>query len=353
VRRICHEEHRLLSKSAGPAGNENDRALLKKDPFTIQNPIPSQLEELIQNLNLFLSEMNELESSSLAGVAQIHPDHRASARNLIDYLALRRHDIRQLQAKLTDLGPSSLGRTEPRVLCSLHAVLNVLHKLAVSDPIALAQEAGPKPGPGNTLLAKNTKALLGEAPTARHVRIMVTMPQEAATNYKLVRDLLAQGMDFMRINCAHDGPGAWMGMIQNLRRAETETNKHCKVAMDLAGPKLRTGSIEPGPMVFNYRPERNTFGCVVSPARIWLTPTSCPEAPSEPADARSASCSTKAPISLRLCASSATFCGACSPTTRRRIRCCENFIWPSFFTLAHDRSKPCHRDGLGSVQLDN
>ena len=111
------------------------------------------------------------------------------------------------------------------------------------------------------------------------------MPPEAATNYELVRELLAQGMDCMRINCAHDGPDAWSGMIQNLRRAEKETKKHCKVAMDLAGPKLRTGSIEPGPTVLKYRPKRDSSGRVVSPARIWLTPDSCPEAAPGPADA--------------------------------------------------------------------
>ncbi|MGD0909525.1 MAG: pyruvate kinase, partial [Candidatus Acidiferrales bacterium] len=275
----------MLSSSAAPAGNDIDGAMPKKAPFAIQNGNPAQLEELIQSLNLLLSEMNELESSCLAGEPQIHPDHRASARNLVDYLALRRHDIRQLQAKLAGLGLSSLGRAEPHVLSSLHAVLNVLHKLADSDPITPAPKATPQPGQSTTLLARNAEALFGEAPTARQVRIMVTMPPEAATKYELVRDLLAQGMDCMRINCAHDGPAAWLGMIQNLRRAETETNKHCKIAMDLAGPKLRTGPIEPGLTVLKYRPKRDTSGCVVSPARIWLTSTSSPEAPLAPADA--------------------------------------------------------------------
>ncbi len=275
----------MLSNSATVAGNEIALALLKKAPVALQNANPSPLEELIQNLNLLLAEMNELESSSLAGLTQLHPNHQASARNLIDYLALRRHDIRQLQAKLAGLGLSSLGRAEPHVLSSLHAVLNVLHNLAGSDPITSAPKAAPQPAQGTTPLAKNTEALLGEAPAGRHVRIMVTMPPEAATKYELVRDLLAQGMDCMRINCAHDGPAAWLGMIQNLRRAETETNKCCKVAMDLAGPKLRTGSIEPGPPVLKYRPKRDTFGRVISPARIWLTSTSCPEAPPEQVDA--------------------------------------------------------------------
>ena len=275
----------MPSNSASPACNEIDSVSSKGAPVKMQNANQSLLEELIQNLNLLLSEMVELETSGLIGAAEVHPDHRASARNLLDYLALRRHDIRPLQAKLARLGLSSLGRTEPHVLSSLHAVLKVLHELAGSDLITPASRAAPQLGQGTTLLEKNTDALLGEVPAARHVRIMVTMPPEAATKYELVRDLLVQGMDCMRINCAHDGPEAWSGMIRNLRRAEAETNKHCKVAMDLAGPKLRTGSIEPGPTVLKYRPKRDNFGRVVSPARIWLTPTSSPEVAPEPTDA--------------------------------------------------------------------
>ena len=275
----------MPSNSASLARNEIDPVSSEGAPVKMQNANQYQLEELIQNLNLLLSEMAELETSGLIGAAEVHTDHRASARNLLDYLALRRHDIRPLQSKLARLGLSSLGRTEPHVLSSLHAVLRVLHKLVGSDPITPASRTALHLGQGITLLEKNTEALLGESPAARHVRIMVTMPPEAATKYELVRDLLVQGMDCMRINCAHDGPEAWSGMIRNLRRAETETNRHCKVAMDLAGPKLRTGSIEPGPTVLKYRPKRDTFGRVVSPARIWLTPTSAPEVAPDLADA--------------------------------------------------------------------
>lgn len=275
----------MVSNLASVASNDIRSALPKSAPVETTNNNQSQLEELIQSLNLLLSEMTELETSGLRDTAEVHSEHRASARNLMDYLALRRHDMRHLQSKLAGLGLSSLGRTEPHVLSSLHAVLRVLHKLAGSDPLVPPSKVAPQIGLSNTLLEKNAEALFGEAPAARHVRIMVTMPPEAATKYELVRDLLAQGMDCMRINCAHDGPAAWAGMIQNLRRAETETKKRCKVAMDLAGPKLRTGSIEPGPTVLKYRPKRDTFGRVVAPARIWLTSTSCPEVAPEPVDA--------------------------------------------------------------------
>jgi pyruvate kinase len=252
---------------------------------TAQKAKLSQLEKLIKSLSLLISEMLALEASGLIDASELHPDHRASARNLMDYLALRRHDIRHLQSELAALGLSSLGRTEPHVLSSLHAVLSILLKLAGAVPISPTAKAVPQVGLENHLLDRNTEALFGEAPTDRHVRIMVTMPPEAATKYELVRDLLAQGMDCMRINCAHDSPEAWAGMIRNLRRAEKETNKHCKVAMDLAGPKLRTGSIEPGPTVLKYRPQRDTCGRVIAPARIWLTSDSNPEVPPSQADA--------------------------------------------------------------------
>jgi pyruvate kinase len=55
--------------------------------------------------------------------------------------------------------------------------------------------------------------------------------------------------------------------------------------MDLAGPKLRTGSIESGPRVVRWRPDRDAFGRVSAAARIWLTPAEHPRAPIETAAA--------------------------------------------------------------------
>jgi pyruvate kinase len=55
--------------------------------------------------------------------------------------------------------------------------------------------------------------------------------------------------------------------------------------MDVAGPKLRTGPIAPGPAVVKWRPQRDAYGGVEIPARIWLTPAAHPEAPPCDADA--------------------------------------------------------------------
>ena len=255
-----------------------------------------QPQELIRHVENLRAEMLSPEIGDLIESEKVHPDHRASAVNLLQYLALRRHDIRQLQDQLAELGLSSLGRTEPHVLGGLSAVLAVLQRLARSPETAapardsFPQDSGslglaPKIGQGAELLDKNTQALLGPSPTGRNVRIMVTMPSEAATDYGLVRDLVLHGMDCMRINCAHDGPEEWLRMIHNLRRAEKETGKPCKVAMDIAGPKIRTGPIEAGPAVLKFRPRRDEFGRVTVPARLWLTPEAAPERPPAQSDA--------------------------------------------------------------------
>jgi pyruvate kinase len=74
---------------------------------------------------------------------------------------------------------------------------------------------------------------------------MVTMPSEAAADPRVARDLVERGMDCARINCAHDGPHAWAAMVDNVRKAAAEAGRPCRILMDLAGPKLRTGPLSP------------------------------------------------------------------------------------------------------------
>jgi pyruvate kinase len=114
---------------------------------------------------------------------------------------------------------------------------------------------------------------------------MVTMPAEAAADYDFVRTLIVNGMDCMRINCAYDDASVWSKMIVHARRASNETGMSCRVLMDLAGPKLRTGEIKRGPEVIKWHPHRNVYGALKSPAKIWLTPAKAAAAPPEPADA--------------------------------------------------------------------
>jgi pyruvate kinase len=229
----------------------------------------SLLQRLADQIGLLCEEMRELEGSLLSGETALQQVHGPSARNLAHYLALRRHDVRELQSELARLGLSSLGRTEGHVLSSFDTVHRLLHVL-LGEKVPMPSEPAVEIGDGSKLLEDNTEALLGACPPGRKVRIMVTMSTEASRDYELVRDLLKSGMDCMRINCAHDGPEAWLGMIHNLEKAKQEIGRPCRVVMDLAGPKLRTGPMEPGPAVIKCRPKRDIFGRVVTPARVRL-----------------------------------------------------------------------------------
>jgi len=249
--------------------------------------VDHSVHALIDELSTLRAEMLREEDVLAEQISSVCEAHQESARNLVHYIVLRRHDIRDLQERLTANGLSSLGRAEADVLGAIDAVLSALHRIARQhDPVPIpASSSEDAPIRGWDLLDRNTEDLLGPSPDGRNVRIMVTMPSEAATDYGLVRDLLVAGMNCMRVNCAHDGPGEWSAMCANLRKAIMETGKECRIHMDLGGPKLRTGPLQPGPSVLKYRPRRDAYGRVISPARIYLTPARAPQVPSAQADA--------------------------------------------------------------------
>ncbi|MCF8216138.1 pyruvate kinase [Chlorobium sp.] len=224
---------------------------------------------LIEELSAIRKEI--VADTSTIHLEKVHQNYRESAINLLHYLGLRRHDRRELQMKLATQGLSSLGRAESHVLATIDAVLRTLRHVE-QEPIP--PEEIPEPIdfiPGLRLLAQHTESVLGPSPQGRNVRIMVTMPTEAACDYSLVHDLVMAGMDCMRINCAHDDSSLWLKMVEHLRLAEKAVGRSCRIAMDIAGPKLRTGPIEPGPTVMRIRPFRDMYGRVAAPAKVWLT----------------------------------------------------------------------------------
>ena len=247
----------------------------------------AELAGLLTQLTTLGADMLALADGAAEQLRTVHPNFRLSAHNLLHYLALRQHDRRPLQQRLAMLGLSSLGRAEAHTLATVDAVLAVLHSLTDPDAPDVDPAAGTAPDfeTGPHLLAEHSDSCLGPAPATRNVRIMVTMPSEAATDYELVRDLLQQGMDCMRINCAHDDEATWTQMIAHLRQAEKELGKTCKVSMDLAGPKLRTQGLQPGPAVLRVKPKRDASGQVLAPARLWLTPQEQPHPTPIAADA--------------------------------------------------------------------
>jgi pyruvate kinase len=241
-----------------------------------------EITELCAELDSLYTDIQQVAETNRSFIRAVPPHYQESASNLIHYLALRRHDLRLLQPRLAALGLSSLGRSEARVMASVGAVRAALQALSKCPDLQSPLDADSTSQ--QELLEAHTQALLGPAPINRRVRIMVTMPTEAARDYTLVHELVRNGMDCMRINCAHDDADVWAKMIEHLRRASRVLGRPCLVAMDLGGPKLRTGPLEAGPAVLKIRPERDAYGRVTAPARIWLAAHGGRCAPS-PADA--------------------------------------------------------------------
>ncbi|MCX6140863.1 MAG: pyruvate kinase [Candidatus Kapabacteria bacterium] len=202
-------------------------------------------EHLLPSLEKLKEHAMETEEEFSSVIEKVQIGYRDSARNLAHYLALRRADVRELQDELSFLGLSSLGRSESCVMSNLENVIDILRlithdKRKAPSPVITSVNAHTGP----MLLREHARKLLGPPDANRAARIMVTMPSEASTNPRIIRDLMKAGMDIMRINMAHDGPDEWLAMIKHMRDAEQLTKRTCMVHIDLAGPKFRIGPME-------------------------------------------------------------------------------------------------------------
>lgn len=230
-------------------------------------PRKIDIQALNSQLDSIRNRAEQLEARFASELAAVHPEYADSARNLLHYMALRHDDIRGLQDQLSQLGLSSLGGAEQHVLASIRSVQKALRGISGQQAHDLITEQQVFERCKNRA-EKHTSDLLGANADGRSVDIMVTLPPEAADNYQLVHDLVVTGMDIARINCAHDTSGDWLKMVENIRRASEESGDKCKIVMDVAGPKLRTGSLVPGPGVLRIRPRRDAMGRVISPNRV-------------------------------------------------------------------------------------
>ena len=167
---------------------------------------------------------------------------RPAAENFAQYLALRTHDLSELQPSLSAYGLSSLGRSDEHILTSLDALLVTLGRLS-----GLATSEYPSPrlfSDGERTLREEQGRILGRDPEPRRTRIMVTLPSETASDKKLVRRMLMEGTNCVRINCAHDDPKIWADMIGTVRSVAKGLARDCPVLMDIAGPKCRTEKVQ-------------------------------------------------------------------------------------------------------------
>jgi pyruvate kinase len=187
-------------------------------------------------------QLTELEKKMLLEVKNravdlknIHPLQLSAAKNLLHYLVLRSEDIRSLQDALHIYGLSSLTSSESHIRSQLQSILNRLGKSYPPAGIEKCTYAY-----NRSQMIEKSKILFGERSDVATPHIMVTFDSSFADNYALVKNLLQNGMNVARINCAHDDEVTWSRMIHHLKRACRYTGITCKIYMDLAGPKIRT-----------------------------------------------------------------------------------------------------------------
>jgi pyruvate kinase len=144
------------------------------------------------------------------------------------------------------------------VIQTLDALIVTLRRLTGETnvpypPPALARAAASE-------LEAEAERIFGKRPKgAPRVRVMATLPPEAATQPELVDNLIAAGMDCARINCAHDDAEAWDRMVANVREAASRLERPCKILMDLAGPKCRIQKVKAPPKTRLMRGDRVTL----------------------------------------------------------------------------------------------
>ena len=227
----------------------------------------NKLQEIAVVIDSVIDKISEFELKYKAQLDNVHPNYTQSAKNLIHYLALRSFDITNLQEKLDEIGlpisPESKNSILHRMLnfkTIINSLLNI--DLPVNEETHLTNKEAKK------IQDRNSQVIFGTIKNNRKTAIMITQPTEAATDKKFVESLLKLGMDCARINCAHDDQIVWKQIINNIKEVENE----CKIGMDLAGLKIRTGKITPGAKVIHINPKKDILGKIIAPARVWLAP---------------------------------------------------------------------------------
>ncbi len=175
-------------------------------------------------------------------------EKKCSLDNLLCYLVLRKHDLLDLQLGLAEQGLSSLGMLESHVLTSIEHIL----KHFGIRPVNTSSLCRIDSQSGGSLLARRSELLFGPAGKGRSTRIMVTLDSSDIHQHDLIEKLLENGMGIARINCAHNTEREWKLLIETIRDAEKRlvrsgkrvVGRKCIILMDLAGPKIRTGSME-------------------------------------------------------------------------------------------------------------
>ena len=202
-----------------------------------------EIRQLEEELLQILFELIHSEERINHLTQRVHPVYRLSAKNLLRYLILRSKDLRKYHGKLSDLGVSSLRSAEGYVFSNLYNVVRNLN-LIRGTPFNLKPEVDLIGYTGSMeLLRAHTNTLFSLPSKTHFTRIMVTLPDEAAEDKELIRNMAESGMDIARINLSHGDLTMWSKMVEHIQEIKKEDGHPIQIYMDLSGPKLRTSNI--------------------------------------------------------------------------------------------------------------
>jgi pyruvate kinase len=201
----------------------------------------SDLDYIKEQLNRLEERMLKELDSRKEFIHSLHREQQDSARNLIHYLALRNEDIRELQDLLHVYGLSSLASSESHIHRQLQAISERLGHTYKEEEIDICSFPFSK-----LKMGEKSRLLFGQKKETYIPYVMVTFDSGFANDYAMIKNLLQNGMNVARINCAHDDEATWSKMINQLKKASTATGLDCKIYMDLAGPKIRTNLLGKG-----------------------------------------------------------------------------------------------------------
>ncbi len=216
-----------------------------------------EISNLSHQLSLLEASMTVQADNRNNSLNTLHTTQLTAAQNLIHYLTLRSEDIRDIQHTLHDLGLSSLASSESHIKSQIQAIQQRLGKNYTEKQLSACTHDWSK----KDLKAKSN-ALFGYKENSMLPYIMVTFDSSFADNYALIKNLLLNGMNIARINCAHDDEATWARMIEKIKKATLKTGKSCKIYMDLAGPKIRTRILNKGEKKGRVKVQEGQF--------IWL-----------------------------------------------------------------------------------
>ncbi|USN54669.1 MAG: hypothetical protein H6765_09335 [Candidatus Peribacteria bacterium] len=180
-------------------------------------------------------------SKQLKGIHQVLQEiHQQqldpSITNLRQYLALHDQDTDTIEEFLQQFGLKPVRNRTEHISASYNAVSSLLaaDEALLPDDLAIKQ--------AQAIRHKRKDLLLGKH-SDEHA-ILLTLPSQAASDYRFIEEAVLAGISAVRINTAHDDLHAWKSMARLTRKAAQKHNKKVKIYVDLASRKMRTAKIK-------------------------------------------------------------------------------------------------------------